>query len=108
MLEGIVDISFQYRIMCHDILIDATRAFDHIIKEEDQDNESLLPLIKIFCEQVEVLPLPPGDDLSTYEITSRATYHSLTNQALLPGAAPVSQYLRTTFLYRVTIRKSQD
>ncbi|KAF5544074.1 nicotinamide mononucleotide permease [Fusarium mexicanum] len=62
-LEEIVDASFHYRIKCHDILIDATRAFGDIINEQGEGSKSLLPLIRIFSEQVEVVPLPPRDDL---------------------------------------------
>ncbi|KAF5977766.1 zinc finger protein transcription factor [Fusarium bulbicola] len=35
-LEEIVDASFHYRIKCHDILIDATRAFGDIINEQGE------------------------------------------------------------------------
>ncbi|KAF5574036.1 nicotinamide mononucleotide permease [Fusarium pseudoanthophilum] len=62
-LEEIVDASFHYRIKCHDILIDATRAFGDIINEQGEGSKSLLPLIRIFSEQVEVIPLPLRDDL---------------------------------------------
>ncbi|EXK48048.1 hypothetical protein FOMG_01189 [Fusarium oxysporum f. sp. melonis 26406] len=62
-LEEIVDASFHYRIKCHDILIDATRAFGDIIDEQGEGSKSLLPLIRIFSEQVEIVPLPLRDDL---------------------------------------------
>ncbi|RGP70225.1 hypothetical protein FSPOR_4125 [Fusarium sporotrichioides] len=64
-LEEIVEAPFHYRIKCHEILIDAIRAFSNIINEEGQGGKSLLPLIKIFSAQVEALPLPPRNDLST-------------------------------------------
>ncbi|ENH60974.1 Putative transcription factor SEF1, partial [Fusarium oxysporum f. sp. cubense race 1] len=62
-LEEIVDASFHYRIKCHDILIDATRAIGDIIDEQGEGSKSLLPLIRIFSEQVEIVPLPLRDDL---------------------------------------------
>ncbi|CZR34842.1 uncharacterized protein FPRO_01037 [Fusarium proliferatum ET1] len=62
-LEEVVDASFYYRIKCHDILIDATRAFGDIISEQGEGSKSLLPLIRIFSEQVEIVPLPLRDDL---------------------------------------------
>ncbi|RKL06507.1 hypothetical protein BFJ68_g10302 [Fusarium oxysporum] len=62
-LEEIVDASFHYRIKCHDILINATRAFGDIIDEQGEGSKSLLPLIRIFSEQVEIVPLPLRDDL---------------------------------------------
>lgn len=68
-LEEIVDASFHYRIKCHDILIDATRAFGDIIDEQGEGSKSLLPLIRIFSEQVEIVPLPLRDDLCMCEPT---------------------------------------
>ncbi|KAF4337093.1 nicotinamide mononucleotide permease [Fusarium beomiforme] len=62
-IEEIVDASFHYRIKCHDILIDATRAFSDIINEQGEGSKSLLPLIKIFSEQVEGFPLALRNDL---------------------------------------------
>lgn len=66
-LEEIVDASFNYRIKCHDILIDTTRAFGDIINEQGEGSKSLLPLIRIFSEQVEAIPLPLRDDLCMCE-----------------------------------------
>ncbi|SCO79651.1 related to zinc finger transcription factor [Fusarium oxysporum] len=40
-LEEIVDASFHYRIKCHDILIDATRAFGDIIDEQGEGRSSV-------------------------------------------------------------------
>ncbi|CEF87405.1 unnamed protein product [Fusarium graminearum] len=62
-LEEIVEAPFHYHIKCHEILIDAIRAFSNVINEEDPGGKSLLPLIRIFSEQVEVLPVPPRNDL---------------------------------------------
>lgn len=69
-LEEVVDASFHYRIKCHDILIDATRAFGDIISEQGEGSKLLLPLIRIFSEQVEAIPLPLRDDLCMCEPTS--------------------------------------
>jgi transcriptional regulatory protein LEU3 len=70
-LEEIVDASFHYRLKCHDILIDATRAFGNIINEQGEGSKPLLPLIRIFSEQVKILPLPLRDDLCMCELASQ-------------------------------------
>ncbi|QPC62794.1 hypothetical protein HYE67_005025 [Fusarium culmorum] len=64
-LEEIVEAPFHYHIKCHEILIDTIRAFSNVINEEDQGGNFLLPLIRIFSTQVEVLSVPPRNDFST-------------------------------------------
>ncbi|EXK88170.1 hypothetical protein FOQG_08555 [Fusarium oxysporum f. sp. raphani 54005] len=75
-LEEIVDASFHYRIKCHDILIDATRAFGDIIDEQ-------------------------GEGRSSVNKWKSSHFLSVMTYATLPGAAPVSQYQPTTSSYRV-------
>ncbi|WKT39191.1 MFS transporter superfamily [Fusarium oxysporum f. sp. vasinfectum] len=72
-LEEIVDASFHYRIKCHDILIDATRALGDIIDEQ-------------------------GEGMNKWKSSH---FLSVMTYATLPGAVPVSQYQPTTSSYRV-------
>ncbi|KAF4433718.1 nicotinamide mononucleotide permease [Fusarium acutatum] len=44
-LDEIVDASFHYRIKCHDILIDATRAFGDIMNEQGEGTTEVLDVV---------------------------------------------------------------
>lgn len=72
-LEKVVDNAFIYRVKCHDVLTAATRAFAEVIGDEGQADSSLLPLIKIFNDQAEAIPLPPADDICMFPLALTST-----------------------------------
>ncbi|CAF3487002.1 unnamed protein product [Fusarium graminearum] len=117
-LEEIVEAPFHYHIKCHGILIDAIRAFSNVINEEDPGGKSLLPLIRIFSEQVEVLPVPPRNDLSTevLDVVSRldatqdfAFYasNSYTRMALL-AAFCILRIVRSPLREQIDLRDAEQ